>query len=142
MDESSLRIMGALEHASRKLFSDDERDQIHAIKDLWSLSCDDPQFAIAIGQSTPLLRRLLHLCSLASSSNSFSSGGNHTDGSSGSMRPSWKLVILALHCVWNLSAYEENKPTVVLQGDHPRAESKERITGTYFCKQIDFFQVE
>lgn len=103
------QALAALEHAARRLASDEEREQVLAIKDLWSLSCDDPRFAIAIGQCGRVLDRLLELCSLASSS-------SYSPSPSLPAAPSWKLVILALHCLWNLAAYEENKPTVVLQG--------------------------
>lgn len=103
------QVAAAIEHAARRLASEEEREQVLGIKDLWSLSCDDPQFAIAIGQCVPLLARLLELCSVASTS-SYAPSPSLPPG------PSWKLVILALHCLWNLAAYEENKPTVVLHG--------------------------
>jgi hypothetical protein len=103
------QVAAAIEHAARRLASEEEREQVLGIKDLWSLSCDDPQFAIAIGQCGPLLDRLLELCSVASSP-SYAPSPSEPPG------PSWKLVILALHCLWNLAAYEENKPTVVLHG--------------------------
>ncbi|ELR18818.1 BTB/POZ domain containing protein [Acanthamoeba castellanii str. Neff] len=103
------QVAAAIEHAARRLSSEEEREQVLGIKDLWSLSCDDPQFAIAIGQCGPLLDRLLELCSLASCP-------SYTPSPSLPPGPSWKLVILALHCLWNLAAYEENKPTVVLHG--------------------------
>jgi hypothetical protein len=103
------QVAAAIEHAAQRLGSDEEREQVLGIKDLWSLSCDDPQFAIAIGQCAPLLDRLLELCSLASSSAYVASPSSPSG-------PSWKLVILALHCLWNLCAYEENKPTAVLHG--------------------------
>lgn len=103
------QVAAAIEHAARRLSSEEEREQVLGIKDLWSLSCDDPQFAIAIGQCGPLLDRLLELCSLASCP-SYAPSPSLPPG------PSWKLVILALHCLWNLAAYEENKPTVVLHG--------------------------
>lgn len=101
----------ALEGALARLRSEEERDQVLAIKDLWSLSCDDPQLAIAIGQCAPILDRLLELCATASTS-------AYTRAPGLPAQPSWKLVVLALHCLWNLAAYEENKPTVVLHGTH------------------------
>jgi hypothetical protein len=42
--------------------------------------------------------------------------GSSSLNSSPVARPNWKKIILALHCLWNLSAYEENKPTFVLKG--------------------------
>jgi len=87
-----------------------------AIKDLWSLSCDDPRFAITIGQSPRVLDRLLELCSQACSRSSPLPPAGNPAQEGPSSSPSWKLVILALHCLWNLAAYEENKPTVVLHG--------------------------
>lgn len=87
------QVAAAIEHAARRLSSEEEREQVLGIKDLWSLSCDDPQFAIAIGQCGPLLDRLLELCSLASCP-SYAPSPSLPPG------PSWKLVILALHCLW------------------------------------------
>jgi len=93
----------AIGSAAQRLASEDEREQVLAIKDLWSLSCDDPRFAITIGQSPRVLDRLLELCSQACSRSSPLPPAGNPAQEGPSSSPSWKLVILALHCLWSSS---------------------------------------
>jgi len=130
-------MVAPLEVATRRLFSEQEKEQTEGIKDLWSLSCGEPIYAVAIGQSPTLLARLMDLCRVCSSSPSRSSsspslesghdadngsasssapGPSSSSSTSGQDRVNWKKIVLALHCLWNLSAYEENKPTFVMKG--------------------------
>eukprot|EP01121_Diplochlamys_sp_Union-15-3_P014158 TRINITY_DN4482_c0_g1_i5.p1 TRINITY_DN4482_c0_g1~~TRINITY_DN4482_c0_g1_i5.p1 ORF type:complete len:415 (-),score=60.16 TRINITY_DN4482_c0_g1_i5:105-1349(-) len=63
------------------------------LKQIWRYSCDKVEWAVKIGE-TEVLKEIISNCS-------------HEDSN---------VRITALHCLWNLSAYEANKGKIVVEG--------------------------
>jgi hypothetical protein len=92
-DVSPAKILEALETIDSGTAPADEK--LWAVKDLWDYSCQTANSAVMIGNMA--LKKIIGLC-------------NHETKS---------MRLVALHCLWNLSAYEENKGKVVEEGALP-----------------------